>query len=240
MSLFQRKTFESLEMKNISHMLPLEAKLDDIHFSFRAGDVAQLCGDTQASALVLRMLGGFTLPERGDIFINDEPVSEMSFQEFNPYRLNIGYIFGFGGLINNLTIQNNLLFPFLYHNCNYSLAERRVNQLMKDLKFEAFANYRPSEVPGFVRKLTCVSRVMLMEPQVLLLDEPLIGINAHAVDILYHWLRDFRKSNPESIVILASEDPLLIHKEDYTVYTFQNQKVASSQKILLSGSEASA
>lgn len=126
---------------------------------------------------LLQILSGLIIPKSGRYLINDDNVTEMSFEEFLPYRLSIGYTFDYGGLINNRTIYDNLMLPLLYHKLvDQTEANRRVMDVIKLFDLEKFKDERPAHIPGRVRKISCLLRPMVMHPQMLLLDDPSVGL----------------------------------------------------------------
>lgn len=126
---------------------------------------------------LLQILGGLIVPQSGKYLINDSNVGDMSFEEFLPYRLSIGYTFDYGGLINNRTIYDNLMLPLLYHKIvEVTEANRRVMEVLKFFDLEKFKDERPAHIPGRVRKIACLLRPMMTHPQVLLLDDPSVGL----------------------------------------------------------------
>ncbi|MBL7544277.1 MAG: ATP-binding cassette domain-containing protein [Bdellovibrionaceae bacterium] len=126
---------------------------------------------------LLQILGGLIVPQSGKYLINDSSIVDMSFEEFLPYRLAIGYTFDYGGLINNRTIYDNLMLPLLYHKMvEVEEASRRVMEVLKYFDLEKFKDERPAHIPGRVRKIACLLRPMMTHPQVLLLDDPSVGL----------------------------------------------------------------
>lgn len=106
---------------------------------------------------VLQLMAGLLQPQQGKYLINNENVAEMSFEEFLPYRLSIGYSFDYGGLINNRTIFENIILPLVYHKIlPYEEARLQVDGLLKRFELEKFRNQRPAHIPGRVRKVACL------------------------------------------------------------------------------------
>lgn len=127
----------------------------------------------------LKLLVGLVHPSSGDFRINGYSTQNFSFEEFLPYRRQIGYSFDFGGLLNNRTIFENLALPLLYHeNLEPEAAAERLKPLMEAFQLTGSAHLRPSAVVGGVRKATCVARAFVMNPEMLLLDDPTVGLRA--------------------------------------------------------------
>jgi ABC-type lipoprotein export system ATPase subunit len=81
---------------------------------------------------VMQILAGLQTPTLGSYLINGVPVENMSFEEFLPFRLRMGYAFDTGGLLGNRTLFENLVLPLNYHNiCSPQEAERRILALME-------------------------------------------------------------------------------------------------------------
>jgi len=127
---------------------------------------------------LLKLLAGLVIPTRGSYFINDCDFAQMSFEEFLPYRLYIGYAFDYGGLLANRTLRDNLLIPLLYHNqMKSSEAEARVKGMLDVFKITGHENQRPASVSGAMRKATVVARSFILHPEMLILDDPFVGLD---------------------------------------------------------------
>lgn len=167
---------------------------------------------------LLQLLAGLQQSSKGKYLINDENVSEMSFEEFLPYRMNIGYGFDFGGLINNRTLLENLTLPLEYHKiCTRKQAEDRVKEYFDVLGASKFLNQRPSNVPGGMRKLSCLVRAMVTHPQMLLLDDPSVGVGQDTLLKYFDLIYKLRKEGLCQHIFISSYDDkfmgLLEHKE---------------------------
>jgi phospholipid/cholesterol/gamma-HCH transport system ATP-binding protein len=154
----------------------------------------------------LRILAGLLTPQKGSYPMNGEKVNEMSFEEFLPYRMNIGYSFDMGGLLNNKTLSENLLLPLQYHALvSPEDALERVNEVIQFFGFTQHKDQRPYSVSGSLRKLTCVIRSFIHWPQVVFLDEPLPGLKADNLNDLYHYVEEGFASRGLKQVFFTSE-----------------------------------
>lgn len=182
--------------------------LTDASCEFPIGKVVRLSGPAGAGkSSVLRLLVGLLQPDRGSFLINGLPTSEMSFEEFLPYRLQIGFGFEMGGLLNNRSLYENLALPLQYHR---RLAEDgirdRVQEMLARFNLQRDQNQRPFAVSGSQRKATCVARALVIEPQVLVLDDPTTGLSAVAKIALSDWIKTRLKDQTLRFVLVSTED----------------------------------
>ncbi|MGE4130513.1 MAG: ATP-binding cassette domain-containing protein [Bdellovibrionales bacterium] len=145
----------------------------------------------RGKSTLLRLLAGLFSPTSGRYLINGESVTDMSFEEFLPYRLSMGYSFDFGGLLSNKTLAENLMLPLQYHNLlSPDEAGERVQQMIETFALHQGRDMRPSAVPGSARKLTCVLRSLVTCPQVVFMDDPLTGLKQDNINDLVHYVEE--------------------------------------------------
>jgi phospholipid/cholesterol/gamma-HCH transport system ATP-binding protein len=187
----QRKSIETIRVENMSFAYegasPLFTNVTLDLPTDRAVWIRSSGGHGKST--FLRLLAGLATPQTGGLYFNAKSVSEMSFEEFLPYRLNIGYGFDFGGLLNNKTIKENLILPLLYHEfLPPEEANQRVDEIIEYFAISQAANLRPFAVSGSVRKLACVLRAFVHWPQVVLLDDPMTGLKEDHLFDLFQFI----------------------------------------------------
>jgi phospholipid/cholesterol/gamma-HCH transport system ATP-binding protein len=145
----------------------------------------------RGKSTLLKIMAGLLSPTGGRYLINGANVCDMSFEEFLPYRLSMGYGFEFGGLLSNKTLFENLLLPLEYHNfLPHDEAVERVNETIRTFGLGWSKDQRPFSASGSQRKLTCVLRPFMHWPQVVFLDDPTTGLKQDNLNDLYHFVEE--------------------------------------------------
>ena len=210
------------------------------HVDFPTNEIVWVKASSGAGrSSLLQIMAGLVAPQKGKFLINDVNVTDMSFEEFLPYRMNIGYGFDFGGLLHNRTLLENLTLPLVYHKvCSLPQANDRAAEYMRTLGIQKFANQKPSTVPGGVRKMTCLLRALMLEPQVLLLDDPSVGLGQDQILKYFDLIQDLRKKDKAQHVFISSFDEQLMnclsHKEIYIDCGMIYQDVMDGEKKAVS------
>ena len=187
--------------------------VERINFDFALGKVAWLSGPSGGGkSTLMKTLAGLINPLNGDFLINGVAVQNLSFEEFLPYRLNIGYSFDQGGLLSNRTLWDNIMLPMLYHKLlPYSEAEQKAEGLVKLFAIDKYRNERPASVPGGVRKAACVARAFVMDPTVLLLDEPTTGLNDEGIEALHVLIGQIKRKG-DAVVLFTSRSSQVVQR----------------------------
>lgn len=182
-----RVNIEEIEFKDVSFGYnPDACFLEHIDFKFPTQTVVWIKGHSGCGkSSLLKMMVGILAPSRGQYLINGIDVSELSFEEFLPYRLAMGYSFDIGGLISNRTLFENLALPLMYHGEGSSdEISHWVSEVLEIFGISKEKDQRPAMVPGRTRKACVVARSLIMKPQMLVLDDPLMGLSKEMINSL--------------------------------------------------------
>ena len=170
-------------------------------------------GEARGKSTLLKIMAGLLTPQTGRYLINGENVSNMSFEQFLPYRLNLGYGFDMGGLLNNKTLAENLILPLLYHKlADMSEAMTRVAAITDQFGMASVRDQRPFSVSGSQRKLTCLLRAFVHWPQVVFLDDPATGLKQDNLNELYQFVDKSYASRGLRQIFFTSESPDLARR----------------------------
>ena len=154
---------------------------------------------------LLRVLAGTERPRSGELRIADIAIWPGDGALALAGRVRMGFAFAAGGLLSNLSLEENVALPLRFLGLGRPEVIRRTADALARLDLEAVAQLRPHAVSGAARKHTNLARVLALEPHLILLDEPLDGLDtadrAVALELIRAWA-----GNPACTLVLASEE----------------------------------
>lgn len=214
MNHLKRNSIDQIVFNKMSfYYLEEEKVFNNINASFYPDDVIYLKGPRgSGKTTLMKMLLGLIAPKSGDFIINEENVSNYSHDEFNLYRLNMGFSFDVGGLINNLTLYENFKLVLDYH--NYLDEDKRFDYIVHMMSFfnlEDQKHLRPSSISSSARKAASVLRSFLLKPQVLILNDPSQGLSVEHLLPLINLIKDHQLNHQLKFIFISSDDSNLIN-----------------------------
>jgi iron(III) transport system ATP-binding protein len=127
------------------------------------------CGKTT----ILRLVGGFHKPDQGEIYFGDREVSALA-----PYERNIGMVFQNYALWPHMTIANNVAYGLKLKKMAASEIAGKVSRALKLVNLTGLENRYPGQLSGGQQQRVALARALVLNPDVLLLDEPLSNLDA--------------------------------------------------------------
>jgi phospholipid/cholesterol/gamma-HCH transport system ATP-binding protein len=144
--------------------------LKNITFEVNPGEIFVLMGPSgSGKSVLLRHIAGLELPDKGTITVDGKDPSLEATRD----AVRIALVFQAGALFNSLSVYDNLaLYPREHRSGDEKTIKERVMHALKILSVEDAANKFPSELSGGMKKRVSIARALVMEPQLLLYDEP--------------------------------------------------------------------
>lgn len=163
-----------LELKNINyayHTLEGETKtLSDISFSIASGEFVAIVGPSGCGkSTLLSIISGLLEPEKGLIKMNGKYLREAT--------MNIGYMLQHDHLFEWRTVYNNVLLGLEIQHMVSPKSRARAYELLELYGLKQFAGAKPSELSGGMRQRAALIRTLVLEPDILLLDEPFSALD---------------------------------------------------------------
>ena len=159
-----------VEVAGLSKKFGTQTVLKDVSLSIKPGEIFVIMGPSgSGKSVLLRHIAGLEIPTAGTARINGFDPTEPATRD----RFAVALVFQAGALFNSLSVYDNLaLYPLEHQLCPKPEIRDRVMRALKILSLENAAKKFPSELSGGMKKRVSIARALVMEPQLMLYDEP--------------------------------------------------------------------
>lgn len=166
--------------------------LDGISMDIRRGSIVAFMGPSGAGkTTILRLISGQLRPDEGSIEVNGELISEMSNRELQIFRRNIGVLLQDGALFTDLTVFENIATPVREHtNLPEALIRRLVMSKLSAVGLGGIEERMPHELSGGMSRRVAFARAVVLDPDIMLYDEPMTGLDPIAVSTIRTLMRE--------------------------------------------------
>jgi phospholipid/cholesterol/gamma-HCH transport system ATP-binding protein len=169
----------ALEIKNLHKAFGEKKVHKGVSFDLHKGEILGLFGGSgSGKTVILRSIIGLEKPDRGEIIFDGKNILELPQEELIRVRTQIGYVFQNGALFDSLTVEENLSYPLLEHTrLNEKEILERVNRMLELIDMPNTNHLLPAELSGGMQKRAGLARAIILEPKIILFDEPTAGLD---------------------------------------------------------------
>jgi ABC-type lipoprotein export system ATPase subunit len=199
--------------------------LNNLNLSIETGTTVALTGPSgSGKSTLLNLISGIDDISSGSIIINDQMINDLSQNELCNFRnQNIGMIFQFFNLINDLTVIENISLPLLMRGINKKSIMKIVSNLIDSIGLSERASYTTNLLSGGEAQRVAIARALVTKPSIILADEPTGNLDKKNTTNIIDILIQLCKEN-KSTLIMVTHDNDLLTKFDKT-YTIESGKI---------------
>lgn len=163
-----------LKVEGLSKNFGLVKAVDNIYFEVKEGQVLSLLGPSGCGkTTTLRCLAGFEIPDKGKIYMDDRDISYMV-----PEQRGIGMVFQNYALWPHMTVYGNLAFGLQIRKLERQEIDKRIKRVLSMVRLSGYEDRYPRQLSGGQQQRIAMARALVIEPDILLLDEPLSNLDA--------------------------------------------------------------
>jgi phospholipid/cholesterol/gamma-HCH transport system ATP-binding protein len=168
-----------IEVNRLVRRFGDRAVLNDITFEVQRGETLVIMGGSGCGkSTLLRHLIGAMKPTSGFVKLFGEEITALKEHEVERVRLRFGMLFQSGALLASLTVGENIALPLLQHtDKSVDEVEEIVEQKLQMVGLTGFADLKPDEISGGMKKRVGLARALALDPELLFSDEPTSGLD---------------------------------------------------------------
>ena len=214
----------SLQIKNVSKKFENSVALKDVSLEIKEGEFLAILGPSGCGkTTLLRIIGGFINPTKGEVMWNDELYSSSD-KCIPVEKRNLSMVFQSFALWPHMTVREHMEFP-LKSKRNQAMSRQEkqeaVDRVICAMGLEEYADRLPGELSGGQRQRVALARAIVAKPSILLMDEPLSALDAELKISMRKEIQDIHRMTGATIVYvthdqseaLAMADRIMIMKD---------------------------
>jgi iron(III) transport system ATP-binding protein len=177
------------------------AAVDHVTLPIAAGELFFLldpsgCGKTT----LLRIVAGFVRPDGGDVYFGDERITDLP-----PRDRDAGMVFQTYALWPHMTVAKNVAYGLRVRGVGRAEIEQRVDRILRLVQLDGFGPRRPNQLSGGQQQRVALARALVIEPRVLLLDEPLSNLDARLRDEMREEIRRLHRETELTMIYVTHD-----------------------------------
>ncbi|MBR3524047.1 MAG: ABC transporter ATP-binding protein [Bacilli bacterium] len=187
--------------------------LKGLNFEIEKGEFVSLMGASgSGKSTLLYLIGGLDKPTSGTVYINDKDINTLKEKEMAKLRRkDIGFVFQFYNLVQNLTVEENIMLPVVMDGKKEKDYKDRLDKILSIIGLSDKRKNLPNELSGGQQQRVSIARAMILSPNIILADEPIGNLDSKSGKEVMDLFKKINKE--EGITILQ-----VTHSEESAKY----------------------
>jgi ABC-type transporter Mla maintaining outer membrane lipid asymmetry ATPase subunit MlaF len=197
-----------------------DGRTAEFSFAMPPGELLLLLGPNRSGkSLVLKLCVGLVFPDEGAARVFGQEPAALDDEELARLRRRIGVVLPQPGLRSNMTLYANVALPIVYHTgVDYADLRDRVMPLLDRLGLASVEDKFPSQLTAGEAKCGALARALIMDPELLLIDEPTAGLDAEMVQRVEQVLLEVRRARPVTMLLTMHAPSPLLQQADRVAF----------------------
>lgn len=190
-----------LSLKNISKKYKDKEILKNISFDIKEGELICILGPSGCGkTTLLNIIGGFISDFSGDVLLSDENINNIS-----PEKREIATVFQSYGLFTHKNVIDNVSYGLKLLKIDKNTRENRAKEMLEKVGLAGYEKKKIKELSGGEQQRVAIARSMVLNPKLLLLDEPLSNLDVHLRDVMRKEIKRIQKQFGVTMIIVTHD-----------------------------------
>jgi phospholipid/cholesterol/gamma-HCH transport system ATP-binding protein len=217
-----------IKLVGVEKTLGGQRVLQGVDLSIPVGKLTTVIGRSgEGKSVLLKHMIGLMQPDRGEVWVGDVEISRLKGKQLNDVRKRFAMLFQGAALFDSLSVFENVAFP-LREKLRMKGQEvtRRVEEKLDQVGLTGMGHKFPAELSGGMRKRAGLARALVMEPEIILFDEPTTGLDPLMVKSIHDLIVAMQRRFRFTAVMVSHEIPEIFGISDW-VAMLRRGKIAA-------------
>lgn len=202
-----------IELKNVTKTFDGETVLDNLNLDIYDSQFITLLGPSGCGkTTTLRIIGGFTEPDRGDVFFEGKRINSLP-----PYKRHVNTVFQKYALFPHLNVYENIAFALRVAKVNNKEISEKVKEMLALVALSGFERKNVTLLSGGQQQRVAIARALISKPKVLLLDEPLGALDLKLRKDMQTELKKIQKQTGITFIYVTHDQEEALSMSDVVV-----------------------
>jgi len=197
----------AIAFRQVSKSFGAKQVLRDVSFEVPAGEALCILGRSgTGKSVTLKLIISLLKPDKGQVWVEQDDVTRLSTSELSRVRRKMGFLFQDAALFDSLTLYENLALPlFRLTNKTPKEVDFAIDRVLQQVGLAGDKQKMPSELSGGMRKRAGLARALVLEPKILLADEPSSGLDRITASEIDELLLKQKAEHKTTLIVVTHD-----------------------------------
>ena len=203
-----KQTNQIIEINNLKKVFGTQEVLKNVSLQLFNGENLVVLGKSgSGKSVLIKCIVSLLIPDYGTINVLGENVNSLTHNGLKELRKKIGFLFQSGALYDSMTVRQNLEFPLrrIKRDLSKSEINEKVIEVLKNVGLPHAIDKMPSQLSGGMRKRISLARTLIVDPLIMLYDEPTTGLDPVTSDEISSLINDVKNKYKTSSMIITHD-----------------------------------